>query len=92
MKIRFHTPSEAYNRLPEAKKQFVQQWIGAHLCPAKDGYLCTFDMRSVFKETGQYITPDEMQGALDAAGYKPIRGTGKWYEPVYTARVKSTRH
>ena len=92
MKIRFLTPGEAYDRLPEAKKRLVQQWIGTDLCPARDGYRSTFDMRDAFKETGQYITPNEMRGALDAAGYQPIRGTGKWYEPVYTARLKSTRH
>jgi len=43
-----------------------------HTCvPAKDGYLSTFDTRDAFKETGQYITPDEMRGALDAHLARP---------------------
>lgn len=75
-----------YDALPEEEKAIVQDWIAKHISPRKtvNGRITSYGLKHrLTADTGLYIFNGVMKGAMDAAGYQPVRSLDlNWSWPI----------
>lgn len=70
------TPIEAYESLPAETKSLIDSWIVNNIRPAETIYPgSSYWLKHVVeRHIGTYVSSSQVTGAMEKAGYSPVKG------------------